>query len=79
MALCATAALAIVGCGSGSSTSSPGSAAPASLTEWRMGASTPAQVTWMNSVVSQVRKAYPAYAKTKVNIVYVPWTNAVKG
>jgi N,N'-diacetylchitobiose transport system substrate-binding protein len=77
VALCATAALAVAGCGSGSgSSTSPGSAAPASLTVWRMGASTPAQVTWMNGVVSQFHKAYPAYAKTKVNVVYVPWTNA---
>ena len=30
----------------------------------------------MNGVVSQFHKAYPAYAKTKVNVVYVPWTNA---
>ena len=76
VALCATAALAVAGCGSGSSTSSSGSGAPASLTVWRMGASTPAQVTWMNGVVSQFHKDYPAYAKTKVNVVYVPWTNA---
>ena len=77
MALCATAALAVAGCGSGSgSSTSSGSAAPASLTVWRMGASTPAQVTWMNGVVSQFHKAYSAYAKTKVNVVYVPWTNA---
>ncbi len=77
VALCATAALAVAGCGSVSgSSASSGSAAPASLTVWRMGASTPAQVTWMNGVVSQFHKAYPAYAKTKVNVVYVPWTNA---
>ena len=77
VALCATAALAVAGCGSGSGSSAPSSsAAPASLTVWRMGASTPAQVTWMNGVVSQYRKAYPAYAKTKVNVVYVPWANA---
>ena len=30
----------------------------------------------MNGVVSQFHKAYPAYAKTKVKVVYVPWTNA---
>jgi hypothetical protein len=42
VALCATAALAVAGCGSGSSSSaSSSSAAPASLTVWPMGASTP--------------------------------------
>jgi N,N'-diacetylchitobiose transport system substrate-binding protein len=77
VALCATAALAVAGCGSGAPTSSSsGSAAPASLTVWRMGASTPAQVTWMNGVVSQFHKAYPGYAKTAVKVVYVPWTTA---
>jgi len=40
-----------------------------------MGASVPTQVTWMNSVVTQFHKQYPAYAKTKVNVVWVPWTN----
>jgi N,N'-diacetylchitobiose transport system substrate-binding protein len=40
-----------------------------------MGASTPAQVTWMNGVVSQFHKAYPAYASTKVKVVFVPWTS----
>jgi N,N'-diacetylchitobiose transport system substrate-binding protein len=39
-----------------------------------MGASTPAQVTWMNGVVTQFHKDYPAYAKTKVKVVFVPWT-----
>lgn len=77
VALSAAVTLAAAGCGSGSG-SSPGSssAAPASLTVWRMGASTPAQVTWMNGVVSQFHKDYPAYAKTKVKVVWVPWTNA---
>ena len=76
-ALGAAAALAIAGCSSGgsSTTGSSSSAAPAQLTVWRMGSSTPAQVTWMNSVVSQFHKQYPAYAKTKVNVVFVPWTN----
>jgi ABC-type glycerol-3-phosphate transport system substrate-binding protein len=77
-ALGAAAALAIAGCSSsGSSTagSTSSSAAPAQLTVWRMGSSTPAQVTWMSSVVSQFHKNYPAYAKTKVNVVFVPWTN----
>ena len=40
-----------------------------------MGSSTPAQVTWMNSVISQFHKSNPAYAKTKVKVVFVPWTN----
>jgi ABC-type glycerol-3-phosphate transport system substrate-binding protein len=29
----------------------------------------------MNSVVSQFHKDYPAYAKTNVHVVFVPWTN----
>jgi N,N'-diacetylchitobiose transport system substrate-binding protein len=72
------AALAIAGCSSGGSSttgSSSSSAAPAQLTVWRMGSSTPAQVTWMNSVISQFHKSNPAYAKTKVKVVFVPWTN----
>ncbi len=80
VALGAAVTLAAAGCGSGSgsgsSSSSSSSSAPASLTVWRMGASTPAQVTWMNGVVSQFHKDYPAYAKTKVKVVWVPWTNA---
>jgi ABC-type glycerol-3-phosphate transport system substrate-binding protein len=77
-ALSAAAALAVAGCGSGSgsSGSSSSSAVPSQLTVWRMGASTPAQVTWMNGVVSQFHKDYPAYAKTKVKVVWVPWTTA---
>ena len=74
----AAAALAIAGCsssGSSSAGSTSSSAAPAQLTVWRMGSSTPAQVTWMNSVVSQFHKQYPAYAKTKVKVVFIPWTN----
>jgi ABC-type glycerol-3-phosphate transport system substrate-binding protein len=77
-ALGAAAALAIAGCSSGGSSttgSSSSSAAPAQLTVWRMGSSTPAQVTWMNSVISQFHKSDPAYAKTKVKVVFVPWTN----
>ena len=80
IALGAAVTLAAAGCGSGSgsgsSSSSSSSAAPASLTVWRMGASVPSQVTWMNGVVSQFHKDYPAYAKTKVKVVWVPWTNA---
>jgi ABC-type glycerol-3-phosphate transport system substrate-binding protein len=77
-ALGAAAALVIAGCSSGGSSttgSSSSSAAPAQLTVWRMGSSTPAQVTWMNSVISQFHKSNPAYAKTKVKVVFVPWTN----
>ncbi len=75
----ATAALAIAGCGSSGSSSSGTSAsaasAPSTLTVWRMGASVPSQVTWMNGVVADFHKEFPAYAKTKVNVVWVPWGN----
>jgi ABC-type glycerol-3-phosphate transport system substrate-binding protein len=77
-ALGTAAVLAIAGCSSGGSStagSSSASAAPAQLTVWRMGSSTPAQVTWMNSVISQFHKSNPAYAKTKVQVVFIPWTN----
>ena len=30
----------------------------------------------MNGVVAQFRKDYPAYAKTQVNVKWIPWTNA---
>ena len=84
VALGAAAALTVAGCssgsgsgsGSGTGSSSGSSAAPSTLTVWRMGASVPSQVTWMNGVVSQFHKDYPAYAKTKVKVVWVPWTNA---
>jgi ABC-type glycerol-3-phosphate transport system substrate-binding protein len=78
-AACAAAALAVAACGSGSSSNSGGTSStsvPSELTVWRMGASVPSEVTWMNGVVSQFHKDYPAYAKTKVNVVWVPWTNA---
>jgi N,N'-diacetylchitobiose transport system substrate-binding protein len=82
----ATAALAIAGCSSGSSatsptgsttptTSAPAASAPSTLTVWRMGASVPSQVTWMNGVVAEFHKDFPAYANTKVNVVWVPWGN----
>lgn len=29
----------------------------------------------MNGVVAQFHKDYPAYAKTKVKVVFVPWQN----
>jgi ABC-type glycerol-3-phosphate transport system substrate-binding protein len=76
----AAAALAIAGCSSsgssnGASTGTAASSAPAQLTVWRMGASVPSEVTWMNGVVAQFHKQFPAYAKTKVNVVWVPWTD----
>ena len=73
------AALAIAGCSSSSSpaggSSSSSSSAPAQLTVWRMGASVPSEVTWMNNVVTQFHKDFPQYATTKVNVVWVPWTS----
>jgi N,N'-diacetylchitobiose transport system substrate-binding protein len=60
-------------CGSGGK-AAPTSAAPAQLTVWRMGASTPAQVAWMNGVVAQFHRQFPAYAKTAVVVKFVPWT-----
>jgi ABC-type glycerol-3-phosphate transport system substrate-binding protein len=78
-AIGAAAALAIAGCSSSSSSSSAGttsaSSAPAQLTVWRMGASVPSEVTWMNGVVTQFHKDYPAYAKTNVKVVWIPWTD----
>jgi ABC-type glycerol-3-phosphate transport system substrate-binding protein len=77
-AICAAVALAgaaAAGCGSSSSpASSASAAAPAKLTVWRMGASVPSQVTWMNGIVAQFHKQFPQYKKTKVNVVWVPWT-----
>ena len=75
---CAAAALAIAGSSAGSSSSSGGtssSAVPSKLTVWRMGASVPSQVSWMNGVIAQFHKDYPAYKNTKVNVVWVPWGN----
>jgi N,N'-diacetylchitobiose transport system substrate-binding protein len=65
--------LAAVACGSSSKNSAP-SAAPAKLVVWRMGASTPTQVTWMNGVIKQFHTQYPQYAKTAVTVKFVPWT-----
>jgi ABC-type glycerol-3-phosphate transport system substrate-binding protein len=70
----ALAGAAVAGCGSSSSGGS-GSAAPAKLVVWRMGASVPSQVTWMNGVVKQFHKQFPAYAKTKVVVDWIPWGN----
>ena len=76
----AAAALAMAGCGSSSSSStgstgSSSSSAPATLTVWRMGASVPAQVTWMTTVENQFHQQFPQYKNTKVNVVWVPWGN----
>ena len=78
-ALGAAAALAIAGCsssGSSATGATSSSSAPAQLTVWRMGASVPSEVTWMNGVVAQFHKDYPAYAKTQVKVKWIPWTNA---
>jgi N,N'-diacetylchitobiose transport system substrate-binding protein len=75
-AILAASALTAVAAGCGSSgTSSSSGAVPAQLTVWRMGSSTPAQVSWMNGVVAEFHKDYPAYAKTKIHVVFVPWQN----
>ena len=68
---------AAAGCGSGSGSSSGGSAAvPSKLVVWRMGASVPSQVTWMNGVVTQFHRI-PADKDTKVTVDWIPWTNRV--
>src|SRR6266566_4376784 len=73
MAVAPMVLLAAAACGSSGKTATS-SAAPASLTVWRMGASTPAQVTWMNGVITQFHKQFPAYAKTAITVKFVPWT-----
>jgi ABC-type glycerol-3-phosphate transport system substrate-binding protein len=73
VALAGTAA-GIAGCGS-SSPSASSSSAPAKLVVWRMGASVPSQVTWMNGVVKQFHKNFPQYKTTKVVVDWIPWTN----
>jgi ABC-type glycerol-3-phosphate transport system substrate-binding protein len=79
-AIGAAAALAIAGCSSSGSssagTTTSSSSAPAQLTVWRMGASVPSEISWMNGVVAQFHKDYPADAKTAVKVVWIPWTNA---
>ena len=50
---------------------------PAKLVVWRMGASVPSQVTWMNGVVTQFHKKFPQYTKTKVTVDWIPWANRV--
>jgi ABC-type glycerol-3-phosphate transport system substrate-binding protein len=77
VAACAVAtALAIAGCSSAGSSGNSTGAVPKVLTVWRMGASVPTEVTWMNGVEAQFRKDYPAYAKTSIKVVWIPWTNA---
>ena len=80
-AACAAAAIAVTGCSTSSSGStgasgSSSSAIPTTLTVWRMGASVPSEVTWMTGVEAQFKKDYPAYKNTKINVVWIPWTNA---
>jgi ABC-type glycerol-3-phosphate transport system substrate-binding protein len=40
-----------------------------------MGPSAPTEVTWMNGVVSQFHRLYPKYAKTKINVQWIPWAD----
>jgi N,N'-diacetylchitobiose transport system substrate-binding protein len=40
-----------------------------------MGPSATTEVTWMNGVVKQFHAQYPKYAKTKVNVVWIPWAD----
>jgi len=61
--------------GSGNSGTSGTSGVPAQLTLWRMGSSTPQQVSWLNGVFRQFHKDYPKYAKTKINVVWIPWAD----
>jgi ABC-type glycerol-3-phosphate transport system substrate-binding protein len=68
---------AAAGCSSGGGGSSATSAAPAKLVVWRMGASVPSQVTWMNGVVKQFHKQFPQYKHTKVTVTWIPWGNRV--
>jgi ABC-type glycerol-3-phosphate transport system substrate-binding protein len=75
VALAGTAA-SLAGCGSSSSSgSTTASSAPAKLVVWRMGASVPSQVSWMNGVVAQFHKQFPQYKKTKVVVDWIPWGN----
>jgi ABC-type glycerol-3-phosphate transport system substrate-binding protein len=80
-AAAAGAAIALAGAAAGCSSSSGGSsttsAAPAKLVVWRMGASVPSQVTWMNGVVKQFHKQFPQYKHTKVDVSWIPWGNRV--
>jgi N,N'-diacetylchitobiose transport system substrate-binding protein len=68
---------AAAGCGSSGGGSSTTSAAPAKLVVWRMGASVPSQVTWMNGVVRQFHAQFPQYKHTKVVVDWIAWGNRV--
>jgi len=61
--------------GAGSKTPAASANVPAELTVWRLGASVPSEVTWMTGITSQFHKDYPQYANTKVNVVWIPWTD----
>ena len=66
------------GCGSGTSGAGTSAAAvPAKLTVWRMGASVPSQMSWMNGVVAQFHQQFPQYKATKVSVDWIPWGNRV--
>ncbi len=73
----ALAGAAVAGCGSsgGANSGSSSSAIPAKLTVWRMGSAVQSQVTWMNGVVAQWKKANPKYSSTKVVLDWIPWTS----
>jgi ABC-type glycerol-3-phosphate transport system substrate-binding protein len=68
---------AAAGCGSSGGGSRTTSAAPAKLVVWRMGASVPSQVTWMNGVVRQFHTQFPRYKHTKVVVDWIAWGNRV--
>jgi ABC-type glycerol-3-phosphate transport system substrate-binding protein len=40
-----------------------------------MGPSAATEVTWMNGVEAQFKKLYPKYAKTKINVQWIPWAD----
>jgi ABC-type glycerol-3-phosphate transport system substrate-binding protein len=67
------AGAAVAGCGS--SNNSASGAVPAKLVVWRMGASVPSQVTWMNGVVAKFHSEFPQYKNTKVVVDWIPWGN----
>jgi N,N'-diacetylchitobiose transport system substrate-binding protein len=40
-----------------------------------MGPFAKTQATWMTSVVAQFHRQFPTYAKTKVNVTWIPWAD----
>jgi ABC-type glycerol-3-phosphate transport system substrate-binding protein len=62
-------------CGSGSGSGGSSASAPSQLVVWRMGASVPSQVTWMNGVVQQFHQKFPQYKNTSVKVDWIPWTS----